>query len=253
MKVFFKCFAVIVFALTMASCASPKKLSYMVDMEYGKDYPAKAAPELVVQVDDCLDIHVSCENPQLAAPFNLAVEAADASLVHTYAVNKDGNIDFPVLGEIPVAGKTLNEVKGLITDRIRAMGLIRNPIVVVSLDNFTVTVIGNAGNQVLPVTGNSVNILQVLAQSAPVNESVKIKDVMVIRTENGQRRAYAVNLQSTDLFDSPVFYLQQNDVVYFKPQGMKLTTTGQAAMSFINAGLTMVNIVVNTLLWAILR
>lgn len=253
MKVCLKWLMVIVLAGTMASCATPKKLSYLLDMEYGKDYPAKAAPELVVQVDDCLGIHISCENPELSAPFNLAVETADAALVHTYSVDKDGNIDFPVLGELPVAGKTLNEVKGLITDRIRAMGLIRNPIVVVSLDNFTVTVIGSAGNQVLPVVGNSINLLQVVAQSAPINEMTKIKDVMVIRTEDGQRQAYTVNLQSKDLFESPVFYLQQNDVVYFKPQGMKLSSTGQVAMSVITAGLTLVNIVVNTLLWAVLR
>lgn len=251
MKVCLKWLIAIVLAGAMVSCATPKKLSYLLDMEYGKDYPAKAAPELVVQVDDCLGIHVSCENPQLAAPFNLSVESADAALVHTYAVNKDGNIDFPVLGELPVAGKTLNEVKGLITDRIRAMGLIRNPIVVVSLDNFTVTVIGSAGNQVLPVAGNSINLLQVVAQSAPINETVKIKDVMVIRTEDGQRKAYTVNLQSKDLFDSPVFYLQQNDVVYFKPQGTKLNTTGQVVMSVVSAAITLANIIVYTILWTI--
>jgi polysaccharide export outer membrane protein len=82
---------------------------------------------------------------------------------------------------------------------------------------------------------------------------VKIKDVMVIRTEDGIRKAYSVNLQSKDLFESPVFYLQQNDVVYFKPQGMKLSTTGQTTMTFVTAGLTMVNIIVNTLLWGLFR
>ena len=243
--------AILAFALT--SCATPRKTGYLLDMEYGRDYPASSAPELVVQVDDCLGIHVSCENPQLAAPFNLIPETADAAEVHSYHVDKFGNIDFPVLGTLPVAGKTLDGVKSLIAERIRTMGLIRNPIVLVTLDNFTITVIGNAGNQVLPVTGNSIDLLQVVAQSAPIDASVKIKDVMVIRTEDGIRKSYSVNLQSKDLFDSPVFYLQQNDVVYFKPQGVKLSTTGQTSMTFITAGLTMINIFVNTLLWAVLR
>lgn len=243
----------IILAFALSSCATPKKTGYMLDMEYGKDYPASASPELVIQVDDCLGIHISCENPQLAAPFNLIPETADAEQVHSYSVDKFGNIDFPVLGTLPVAGKTLDEVKTLIADRIRTMGLIRNPIVLVTLENFTVTVIGEAGNNVLPVTGNNMNLLQVVAKSAPITSGVKIKDVMVIRTENGIRKAYSVDLQSKDLFESPVFYLQQNDVVYFKPQGMKLNTTGQTTMTFITAGLTMVNIIVNTLLWGLFR
>lgn len=243
----------VILAFALSSCATPRKMGYMLDMKYGIDYPASAAPELVVQVDDCLGIHVSCENPQLAAPFNLIPETADAAQVHSYYVDKFGNIDFPVIGTISVAGKTLDGVKTLIADRIRTMGLIRNPIVLVTLDNFTITVIGSAGNSVLPVSGNNINILQVVAQSAPINVNVKIKDVMVIRTEDGIRRSYPVDLQSKDLFNSPVFYLQQNDVVYFKPQGTTLSTTGQTTMSFITAGLTMVNIIVNTLLWGLFR
>lgn len=253
MRVCVKWLTVFTVALLAVSCATPKKLGYLLDMEYGKDYPASAAPELVVQVDDCLGIHVSCENPELAAPFNLVPETADASQVHSYFVDKDGKIDFPVLGSVPVAGKTLAEVKESIASQIRASGLIRNPIVLVTLDNFTITVIGSAGNKVLPIKSNSINLLQVVANSAPINDNTRIKDVMVIRTENGIRKSYSVNLQQKDLFDSPVFYLQQNDVVYFKPQGTRLNSTGQSAMTFINAGLTMVNIIVNTLLWAVLR
>lgn len=237
-------------ASALASCSTPKKLSYLLDMEYAKDYPAAPAPELVVQVDDCLGIHISCENPKLAAPFNLTLETADAAEVHSYWVDKDGNIDFPVLGTLPVAGKTLKEVKDLIAEKIRAMGLIRNPIVLVSLDNFAITLIGNAGNKIVPVTGNSINILEVLAQSGKLDETTKIKDVMVIRTEGGVRRAYPVDLQSKDLFDSPVFYLKQNDVVYYKPQSVRLSPTGNLIMTFTTASLSLVSIIVNALLWS---
>ena len=251
MKTLFKWSIAVILAFALSSCATPKKTGYLLDMEYGQDYPASAAPELVVQVDDCLGIHVSCENPQLAAPFNLIPETAGASEVHSYHVDKFGNIDFPVIGSLQVAGKTLEEVKAIVTDRIKTSGLIRNPIVLVTLENFTITVIGSAGNSVLPVTGDNINLLQVVAQSAPIDVGVKIKDVMVIRTENGIRKSYSVNLQSKDLFESPAFYLQQNDVVYFKPQGSKLSTTGQTTMTFVTAGLTMLNIFVNTLLWGL--
>ena len=240
---------VLFLASVLASCATPKKLSYLLDMEYAKNYPAAPAPELIVQVDDCLGIHISCENPQLAAPFNLTLPTADAAEVHSYWVDKDGNIDFPVLGTLPVVGKTLKEVKDLIADKISAKGLIRNPIVLVTLDNFSITLIGNAGNQVLPVTGNSINILQVLAQSGRLDATTKIQDLMVIRTEDGIRKAYSVDLQSKDLFDSPVFYLKQNDVVYYKPQHTRLTPTGNMIISFTTILLSVASIITNALIW----
>lgn len=251
MKICLKWLVLVSFlALTLYSCATPKKLGYLMDMEYGTDYPAAPSPELIVQVDDLLGIHISSENPQLVAPFNLISEKAETASVHTYAVNAEGNIDFPVLGSLPVAGKTLSQVRDQIAGKIKEMGLIRNPVVLVTLENFSITVIGNAGNQVLPVTGNSINLLQVLAQSAPIDMNTKIKDVMVIRTENGMRKSYSVNLKSKDLFNSPVYYLKQNDVVYFKPQGTKLTATGETVMTFVTSSLTLASIITNFLLWS---
>ena len=250
MKICVKNLMAIVLVVFAVSCASPKKLSYLLDMEYGKDYPAAPSPELVAQVGDQLGINISCEDPRLVAPFNLIPEGADVTSLHTYAVNRDGNIDFPVLGSLPVAGKTLKEIKELITGKIQEMGLIRNPVVLVTLENFSITVIGNAGNQVLPVTGNSINLLQVVAQSSPIDESSKIKDVMVIRTEEGMRKSYSVNLQSTELFSSPVFYLKQNDVVYFKPQGLKLSSSGEMAMTFVSTALSLASIITNFILWS---
>ena len=250
MKICIKSLIAIALVTVAVSCATPKKIGYLMDMEYGQNYPAAPSPELVVQVDDLLGIHISSENPQLVAPFNLIPENAEAASIHTYAVNAEGNIDFPVLGSLPVAGKTLTQVRDQIAGKIKEMGLIRNPVVLVTLENFSITVIGNAGNQVLPVTGNSINLLQVVAQSAPIDANVKIKDVMVIRTENGIRKSYTVNLKSKDLFESPVYYLKQNDVVYFKPQGSKMTPGGEFTLTLVTTGLTLVSIITNFLLWS---
>ncbi len=249
MKICIKSLIAIAFVAMAVSCATPSKIGYLQDMEYGRDYPAVPSPELVVQVDDLLGIHISSENPQLVAPFNLIPDNAEATSVHTYAVNAEGNIEFPVLGTLPVVGKTLTQVRDQIAGKIKEMGLIRNPVVLVTLENFCITVIGSAGNQVLPVTGNSINLLQVVAQSAPIDVNVKIKDVMVIRTENGVRKSYSVNLKSKDLYESPVYYLKQNDVVYFKPQGTKLTTTGQTVMTFVTSSFTLASIITNVILW----
>ena len=248
-----KPYVLLLAALLLAgACSSPAKMTWLTDLDYGKNYPAPPAPELVIQADDVLGIQVSSETPQLAQPFSLSQSPAsgerssDASL---YLVDREGNIDFPVLGSVHVAGKTLNQIKGELVRQIQEKGYIKSPIVIVTLENFNVTVVGSIGNKVLPVKGNSINLLQVLANAGGITENSKIQDVMVIRTENGQRMAYNVNLQKKDLFDSPVFYLKQNDVVYMKPKGTRLNASGQTAMTIVGSTLTLASIITNLLLW----
>ena len=233
--------------LTMLSCTTAKQMSYLMDMAYNTDYPVTPAPELVIQPDDCLGITVTSSNPELAAPFNLFT---DAKTPLKYVVDRNGSIEFPVLGTINVWGATLTQIRNGIADGIRANGFIKDPIVNVTLENFSVTVIGSAGNAVVPVKGNSINILQVLAISGDIGNRSDIRDVMVIRTENGIRRSYSVDLQSKAIFDSPVFYLKQNDVVYVKPKGVRLSASGQTTMSFVTAGLSLISIIVNALIWS---
>ncbi|MBO7366350.1 MAG: polysaccharide export protein, partial [Bacteroidales bacterium] len=93
------------------------------------------------------------------------------------------------------------------------------------------------------------NILQVIAHSGGTSDNAKIKDVMVIRKENGENKAYSINLQSKDLFMSPVFYLQQNDIVYVKPRGLRFSTSGQTAMTLVNTIVGIGSAVVYILLW----
>ena len=248
MKHLFNSFPACLVLLAMVSCTTAKQMSYLMDMAYNTDYPVKPAPELIIQPDDCLGITVTSSNPELAAPFNLF---SDGKANLKYVVDRKGNIEFPVLGTINVWGATLTQIRNGIADGIRANGFIKDPIVNVTLENFSVTVIGSAGNAVVPVRGNSINILQILATSGGgISNRSDISDVMVIRTENGIRRSYSVDLKSKDLFDSPVFYLKQNDVVYIKPKGVRLSASGQTTMSFVTAGLSLLSIIVNALIWS---
>ena len=247
MKRLFKSFPAWIALLGMLSCTTARQMSYLMDMAYNTDYPVKPAPELIIQPDDCLGITVTSSTPELAAPFNLFSEGKSSL---KYVVDRNGNIEFPVLGTINVWGATLSQIRNGIVDGIRANGFIKDPIVNVTLENFSITVIGSAGNAVIPVKGNSINILQVLASSGSISNRCDIRDIMVIRTENGARRSYSVDLQSKDLFDSPVFYLKQNDVVYIKPKGVSLSASGQTTMTFVTAGLSLMSIIVNALLWS---
>lgn len=236
----------------LAACSSPEKLGLLRDLEYNVPFVTPPAPELKLKVDDRISIQVFSEQLELAAPFNAAgihVEGEAASLLSsTYGVDSRGDIDFPVLGEIHVEGLTLKEVQQTIADQIVQKGYIKEPVVKADLVNFTVTVLGELGQKEIAVEGNSINLLQVLSDLSNQNEGAKIPDVMVIRTENGERKAYSVDLQTKELFNSPVFYLQQNDIVYIKPRGLRLSNGGDLFLKFFSPLMSTVSSIIYVLI-----
>ena len=134
------------------------------------------------------------------------------------------------------------KIAGLIID----CGYIREPVVSVNLSNFTVTLIKYGNTQRVTVTSRSINLIQLIAPT----QGEKIKEVQVIRTENGIRKAYRVDFQTIAMFDSPVFYLQQNDVVYVKPARWMRSQTGQAIRQSITMIMSFVNTASTILVWA---
>lgn len=226
----------------LVACSTPRKLSYLRDLEYNVPFDARPAPELRLKVDDRISIQVFCDQPELAAPFNAAgvqIESEGGTLLSTtYGVDARGNIDFPILGEMHVEGKTLNEVQKEISAEITRRGYIKEPVVKAELENFSVVVIGQMGQKIIPVEGNSMNLIQLLAQLSGDLETAKLPDVTVIRTENGLREAYQVNFQTKDLYNSPVFYLQQNDVIYVRPRGVQLSSGGDVFLKFFTPAIS---------------
>ena len=214
-------------AVLLASCTTPARIGYLRDMEYNTPYITSKPPELKLKTYDNLTIHVySTVDELLAVPFNTGAE-------ETYTIDVDGNINFPVIGKIYVEGLTINQLKEEISYRINSSGYMKDPLVNVTLNNFTVTVLGETGQGVVSITDHSMNILQLIAQSGGTSAASKIRDIMVIRTENDRRMAYSVNLQTKDIFDSPVFYLQQNDIIYVKPVGIRMSETGNTILNAI--------------------
>ena len=226
--------------LAISACVAPAKITYVKDMEIGEEYPAKPAPELRVQPTDRLTIEVFSEAESLAKPFTTgALTQAGVGITSPakYIVDAEGYIDFPVLGRIHVEGLTMKGVQEKIAGIITEAGYIRQPIIRVNLDNFTVTVVKYGTTTQMAITGRSVNLLQVVAP----NNGEKIKEVEVIRMENGVRKAYHVNFLTKELFDSPVFYLQQNDIVYVKPSRWLMSQTWQTLRTAVASVLGFAN------------
>ena len=245
--------AVVAVGFAAVSCVTPYNLSYLRDMEYNHPYNAKPAPEIRLQPGDRIRIQVFSEDPTLAVPFNAGIITNEggtvSTMMNTYTLDKDGSIDFPVLGALRIEGLTIKEVKDLIGGQIRDFGYIKNPVVNVIMDNFHVTVIGEMYPHLVTADGETLTIFEAIVQGTTARERVRISDVMVVRTENGVRTAYSIDLQSSDMFDSPVYYLKQNDIVYVKPKGWQMSQNFQTIMGLVGTGMSFATMITTILLY----
>ena len=186
--------------------------------------------EIHLQPGDQLSITVSCKQPELAIPFNIMNGSINmdgtGSTTGTsfardndfrYTVDQDGYINFPLLGQLMIQGMTVAEVEDFVERKIKEGAYIADPIVTAVFKNFQITVIGLAGSGNYTIEKDKFNLIEALAMIGTLPNTALIDDIMVIRTEDGFRTAYSVNLKTKDLFESPVYYLQQNDVIYIKP------------------------------------
>ena len=248
--------------LSITSC-SYRRLAYLQDMEVGVDYPVAQKHETTIRSGDKLDIVVTANSPALAAPFNLSKGSsafdsmtgeiqynAGEEEVSEYLVGENGAINFPVLGELYVEGMTPTELKAYIEGLIVAREYIREPVVKVAISNFKITLLGETTSGIVDITTPSVNIFELIAMAHDLNLTAKRNDIWVIRTENGVRTTYSINPQSKSCYDSPVFYLQQNDMVYVKPRRSKSDSNVESIWRMVTFGMSAISTISTVLLWA---
>ncbi len=261
-KRLFKFFLIIGGILLLASCASQKHLTYLQDMEYGVPYEVQPMQEIRLQPGDQLSITVSCKQPELAIPFNImsgsvSLDAAGSTAATSFArdndfrytVDQDGCINFPLLGSLMVQGMTVAEVEDFVERRIKEESYIADPIVTAKFKNFQITVLGMAGTGNYTIEKDRLNLIEALAMIGSIPNTALIDDVMVIRTQDGFRTAYSVNLKTKDLFDSPVYYLQQNDVIYIKPSKYASDGRFERIIGVTNMSLSFLNVISNIFIW----
>jgi len=216
----------------LASCAQVKNIAYFQDKAI--DHPEEIDKHggIVIQPKDMISIVVSSRNPELAAMFNLPMVTyqAGSEIVGNggqqkllgYVVDNDGYIDFPVLGKLPVAGLTRWELSSQIKDTLKEKGYISDAVVTVEFMNFKISVIGEVNTPgTFTIEGDKVTVLQALSLAGDLTIFGERENVTVIRELDGERTFYNLNLCSVDMFKSPAYNLQQNDIVYVEPSEIK--------------------------------
>lgn len=255
--------------LLFSSCATRKDLIYLRDMEELKEYPVFQKYEPVIHRDDRLSITVSCKNPELTLPFNIpgssnysigldgnittSVPTGGADNANKgYLVDVNGEIDFPILGKLKVEGRTRGQVTDLIKQRLIDEDLIKDPIVMVNFLNFKITVLGEVGSPgTYDITGDRITLLEAIAKAGDISDDGRVDRVAVIREYGNKRRIMFHDLRSKEVFNSPCYYLQQNDIVYVEPSANKTRDNAQRTFSTFSMILSFITTVTSLIVLAV--
>ena len=232
MRNFVKSALVIALAAALASCSSKtyEKINYFQDIQSDTTMVMAINNGVVIQPLDQLSIIVSHRSPELASQFNLPVATYQAGSEFTtntsgthrlvgYVVDNNGDISFPQLGKIHVAGMNRWDLQKLVADRLASNGLLSDAIVTVEFMNFRISVLGEVSSPgTYTIAGDKITIDQAIAMARDLTIHGQRENVKVIRERNGEMQAYVVDLTNfSELRKSPAYYLQQNDVVYVTP------------------------------------
>lgn len=207
---------------------------------------AKMNPGLLIEPDDLLSIVVTTKNPELGTEFNMQPGMMSMKTESSYnnnnsttnkreqgyRVDNDGDIVFPTLGTLHVAGLTRRELESMIKQRIIKEGLLKDFSVSVSFLNSKISVLGDVGRPGnYDFKDDKYTLVQALADAGDLNMTAE-REIYVIREKGGERKMYSVDMKSKELFNSPVYYLQQNDIIYVVPNNQKAATRDANSSSF---------------------
>lgn len=215
------------FGLFLASCASKKDVVYLQDAGNFETLVGKNNFTPKFRVDDLVSIHVSTLDSEASAPFNLFRGASEGGIRAEqvdYLIDKDGEIDFPVIGKVKIAGLSPEEVRVLLKERLA--DYLKDPIINIRLRNFSISVLGEVKKPgTYPVNGEQITIFEALGLAGDLTIKGMRENVLVIRDFDGTMVYNRVNLLSKEVMNSPVFYLTQNDVVYVEPNQSAVTAS----------------------------
>lgn len=220
------------------SCVSTKKIVYFqgADEEYKEAKQIAQQYAMKLKPADQVLVKVTCSEPKLLQIFAQDVtvgtfgsngsynlnSSGSMTNAYGYTVHNNGEITLPAIGGVNVNGCTVEQAARAIEEKIKSKGLIADPEVTVQLLNARVTVVGAVGSpRVVSLASERNTIIDVLAQCGDVDDTGLRYKIQLYREENGTLVCYPLDLTQKDIFSSPAYYVQQNDMIYVEPNKSK--------------------------------
>ena len=255
-------FVLMTIVLLLDACSSAKQVAYFQNIDSTSLTASKGLYDARIMPKDLLTITVVTSDPSTSKPFNLSIQntlGTDGRLGSTtgsllqYLVNNDGDINFPVVGTVHVAGLTKDQCEDLIKSKVKPyLAESENPVVTVSMSSYRVTVAGEVTSpKVVPVSTEKMSVLEALAQAGDLTIYGRRDNVLLIRENaDGQKEAHRLNLNDANIINSPYYYVQQNDYIYVEPNSVKAKNSaiGQSTtlwFSFVSILTSVAALVVN--------
>lgn len=204
--------------MAFVSCAAPKEISYFQDVEDGTSLLLAPNGEIRIQPEDKLSIYVKTRDQDISQLFNIGYNSGgyeSSTYSRSYIVDSRGYIDFPELGEIYVKGKTREEIEDYIKFQLESRNLVKKPTVFVDFREMYYTVLGELNPGRRQITKDHTTILEAIAESGDLRIDALRTNILVMRKSGEEMKSYRVNLvNAEELYKSPVYYIQQGDVIY---------------------------------------
>ena len=229
--------AIVLAVLLLSSCKAPN-VAYFNDLENGQIEKVLQTMDIRLRTGDKISIVVNSKDPLLADLFNLPIYthrigysqayATNASQnMSVYTVDKNGEVDFPVLGKVKIAGLRREEVAEVIKSELIKRNLVKDPVLTVEYANLGFNVMGEVGKPGrYTFDRDNLTILDALSMAGDLSIQGRRDNIMVMRETSDGRAIYRLNLQNgKELLQSPAFYIQQNDVVYVEPNSFRSRQT----------------------------
>ncbi|WP_335964302.1 polysaccharide biosynthesis/export family protein [Galbibacter sp. PAP.153] len=212
--------------LFLISCGSRKDIVYLQNAQQFETEVETNTFEPKFKIDDILSIYISSFDMAATTPFNLTKGSGEDIQELEYVIDKEGFIDFPVLGKIKLLGLSTSEAKELFRTKLIEGGYLKDPIVNIRIKNFRVTVLGQVRQPgTYNVAGERITILEAIGLAGDLDIKGRRDNVLVIRDFNGAKTYTRINLTTKEFIHSPVYYLTQNDVVYIEPNNSVVKTS----------------------------
>lgn len=239
-------------SIIVSSCATKDDVVYFNNSQSLEGQENLLDYEPTIEANDVLRINVSSSsvNEEIVSPFQMNQQGGQSGggggqnlSLTGYLVSPQGTINFPVLGTVEVEGLNRTAIQQKLQDQIAEYVI--DPVVDVRIVNFSVTVLGEVGAPGrVSITDGRVTMPELLAMSGDITYNGKRENIMVIREVKGVKSVGYIDMTESDLFDSPFFYLKQNDLVYVEPTYRTVKSAGffSSYQGIISVGTTLISL-----------